>query len=332
MDSMEGINADIPIVDIYSGGIVPTCNGGIDPIDLIARIENLRISNGSGHTTSPATSSKAAKRPCLSNLPAKEDVYAHYNITQERHKANMCLLLQDFALKARHIARLTRNRAGGEIWPLVVEPAALQLSEIMNTHKIDWRNVPYREDYLEELDFYWRNTPETLLVGINGHKVIWEYVTGLARTWDHGRKYRSIRLENDAEDHYRKKCPSKNFHIVKSLRVPPIPTVIRRNQFIGVGDEGTACICPRPQARCHIRCVHTDHIEKFKYQRKKARMAANCSSRASQPTKPSRTSSSMNSITSLAGNPRKRAAAEMDADSMIGTPGDIPAAKKSKQG
>lgn len=53
---------------------------------------------------------------------------------------------------------------------------------------------------------------------------------------------------------------------------------------------------------------------------------------ASQPSNLIRASSSVNSTTSLAGKPRKRAAAQIDADTMIGTPGDLPAAKKSKQG
>ena len=47
--------------------------------------------------------------------------------------------------------------------------------------------------------------------------------------------------------------------------------------------------------------------------------------------KSSRVSASINPTT-LVGNPRKRTAAQIDADSIIGTPGDLPAAKKSKQG
>lgn len=53
---------------------------------------------------------------------------------------------------------------------------------------------------------------------------------------------------------------------------------------------------------------------------------------ASNHGKTSRASAPANSTTSLAGNPRKRAAAQMDADTIIGTPGDLPAAKKSKRG
>ena len=48
--------------------------------------------------------------------------------------------------------------------------------------------------------------------------------------------------------------------------------------------------------------------------------------------KASRTSASVKSTTLLAGNSRKRAAAQMDADTIIGTPGDPPAAKKNKRG
>ena len=42
----------------------------------------------------------------------------------------MCLLLQDYVLKARHVARLTRNRKSGEIWPTLIDPAALHRGSI----------------------------------------------------------------------------------------------------------------------------------------------------------------------------------------------------------
>lgn len=71
-------------------------------------------------------------------------------------------------------------------------------------------------------------------------------------------------------------------------------------------------------------------LKSTKEQLKEAQISLQ-TAQASQPTKPSRASSSVNSITSLAGKPRKRAAAQIDADTMIGTPGDLPAAKKSKQ-
>lgn len=53
---------------------------------------------------------------------------------------------------------------------------------------------------------------------------------------------------------------------------------------------------------------------------------------ASNQGRASHVFASVNSTTSLTGIPCKRAAAQMDADTMIGTPGDIPAAKKSKLG
>lgn len=52
---------------------------------------------------------------------------------------------------------------------------------------------------------------------------------------------------------------------------------------------------------------------------------------ASNYGKSNRASASVNSTTYLAENPRKRAAAQIDADTIIGTPGDLPAAKKSKR-
>ena len=53
---------------------------------------------------------------------------------------------------------------------------------------------------------------------------------------------------------------------------------------------------------------------------------------ASNHSRFSRPSTSAKSNISLAANPHKRAAAQIDADTIIGTPGDYPAAKKSKHG
>ena len=247
-------------------------NEDIDPIDkLIARIEHLQISKGSGHTTPIATSSKVEKRPWPINWPVKRDMYAHIKITKERHFENMCLLLQDFALKARHVARLTRNWEGGEIWPTVVEPAALELSEYMNMNGIDWRSVKYRPDYLSELDFLWRSWPDSLSAESDGHKLMWEYITGMARTWDRDRSKRNIRFQNDQEDYRRKKSPGKDYHIVKNLRVPTIAQAIRKNKFIGVGDDETACTYMRPSPLCQKSCAHKLILAKIrmKYLKKK---------------------------------------------------------------
>ena len=53
---------------------------------------------------------------------------------------------------------------------------------------------------------------------------------------------------------------------------------------------------------------------------------------ASNHSKSSRPSTSAKSNMSVAANPHKRAAAQIDADTIIGTPGDDPATKKSKHG
>lgn len=53
---------------------------------------------------------------------------------------------------------------------------------------------------------------------------------------------------------------------------------------------------------------------------------------SSNHSKPNRASASMNPETSLMGNPRKRGAAQIDVDSILGTPGELPATKKSKRG
>ena len=264
MDMIECNRADITM-----GGMN---NEDIDPIDrLAARIEYLQVSKGSGHTTPTATSSKVEKRPWPTNWPVKRDMYAHHKITRERHVENVCLLLQDFALKARHVARLTRNWEGGEIWPIVVEPAALELSETMNMKGIDWSIVKYHNNYLDELDYMWRNWSDVFSATSDGHKLIWEYVTGMARTWDHDRRKRNIRFQNDSEDHHRRKCPDKDYHIVKNLRVPTIAQAIRKNRYFGVGDDETACGFMRPSPLCQKSCAHKAILAYLK--KKKASMA-----------------------------------------------------------
>ena len=62
---------------------------------------------------------------------------------------------------------------------------------------------------------------------------------------------------------------------------------------------------------------------------------AQTSLQAAQPSNHSRSSrgsASTNPVTSLKGNPCKRGAMQMDADTMLGTPGDLTAGKKSKRG
>lgn len=58
---------------------------------------------------------------------------------------------------------------------------------------------------------------------------------------------------------------------------------------------------------------------------------ATLTAQASNHGKFNAASASVNSTTSLAGNPSKRAITQIDADTILGTPGDLPAAKKSKR-
>lgn len=53
---------------------------------------------------------------------------------------------------------------------------------------------------------------------------------------------------------------------------------------------------------------------------------------SSDHSKTSRAPASVNPETSLMGNPRKRGATQIDADTILGTPGELPATKKSKRG
>lgn len=100
-----------------------------------------------------------------------------------------------------------------------------------------------------------------------------EVLVGIARTWDRGRKASGVWFHNDEEEHRKKRCPGRNYHLVKNLRVPTIPQAIRTNKFIGVGDDETACICSRPSPQCHRRCVHREQIARIKYLKKKNREA-----------------------------------------------------------
>ena len=72
-------------------------------------------------------------------------------------------------------------------------------------------------------------------------------------------------------------------------------------------------------------------MKSTKEQLKEAQMSLQTTQSYNQG-KPGRLSASVNSTTSLIGNPRKRAATQMDADTILGTPGDLPAANNSKRG
>lgn len=65
----------------------------------------------------------------------------------ERYEENLCLLMQEFEIKARHEYVLT-----GE-WPKPeCEEAALRLSGRLDG--VEWRKVAFREGYMEELVGY----------------------------------------------------------------------------------------------------------------------------------------------------------------------------------
>ena len=68
-----------------------------------------------------------------------------------------------------------------------------------------------------------------------------------------------------------------------------------------------------------------------KEQLKEAQMSLHAAQSSNQ-SRSSRAPASINPVTSLMGNPCKRGAVQMDADTILGTPGDVPAAKKSKRG
>lgn len=62
----------------------------------------------------------------------------------ERYEENLCLLMQDFEIRARHEYVLTRE------WPKPeCEESALRLSARLDG--VEWRKVAYREGFMEEL-------------------------------------------------------------------------------------------------------------------------------------------------------------------------------------
>ena len=72
-------------------------------------------------------------------------------------------------------------------------------------------------------------------------------------------------------------------------------------------------------------------LKSTKEQLKEAQTALQAA-QSSNHSRSSRASASTNPATSLMGNPYKRGAMQMDADTILGTPGGLPVAKKSKRG
>ncbi len=93
----------------------------------------------------------------------------------ERYEENLCLLMQEFEIKARHEYVLT-----GE-WPKPeCEEAALRLSSRLEG--VEWRKLSWRPGYMEELDLLWRAKVK-FAKRDKVYQVVWEFVAGMARVW-----------------------------------------------------------------------------------------------------------------------------------------------------
>lgn len=193
--------------------------------ELIRSLEALTITKGNRHT--------AFKKEKVSpTLPIYKDVYKEWDTTKERYEENLCLLMQDFERKAQHIARLIKIKFGVEEWPeMEVEEAALQLSSALDG--VEWRKVVYRAGYAEEIDWVWRS--EQRYAKEHGEfKVLWEYVTGMARLWDKGR---------EGDPHIQRNSKGnggnqmKDSPYIMALSVPKVAHLTRKNRYIGVNED-----------------------------------------------------------------------------------------------
>ena len=179
------------------------------------------------------------------SLPIKQNVYVGMNITQERYIDNLCLLGVAWVRKVQHVARLTLNSSTGPVWPVDIEPLAVEFFKMLSQYRVDWASTPYRADYADEIDFVWREIPSWLPATHLEFIAIWEHVTGMARTW--GLNWHQNETKN-----------MKHFHVLAQHRVPNIAQYIRTNKFYRVGDDEAACERPQSLPRYRQECHHTE--------------------------------------------------------------------------
>ena len=225
---------------------------GIDPMDdLVASLRSFEISREFKAHIPPA-------------WPKKQDMYVGMNTSPERYLENLWLLGRAWVRKVKHVARLTLNSPDGPTWPTEVEPMALALFNFLKARRRPlhyWANVPNRADFADELDFVWRANPAWL--PRDHHEVfppLWEYLTGMARTWSHNRRSRFYTNKTSAARHH---------HVLAQQRVPTIAQYIRTNKFYQVGDDETSCERPQSSPRCRDKCHHSEYAHTLKKLKKK---------------------------------------------------------------
>ena len=195
----------------------------------------------------------------------------------QRYLENLYLLGMAWVRKVQHIARLTLNSPTGPVWPTYLEPTALKLFDFLAKCSIDGTRVREREraDFADEIDFLWRTNPQWLPANHTMYIPIWEYVTGMARTWgwnwhNEARK-RGAPEEVWRQEEYKPRTryhqnegSASQHHILSALRVPRIENYIRTNKFYRVGDDETACEQPESSPHCRDKCHHTESAHTLK--------------------------------------------------------------------
>ena len=236
---------------------------GTDPImeDLIARLARCKI----------RTDFEAYIPP---SWPIKQNMYVGMNTTQERYFENLHLLGKAWVRKVQHVARLTLNSPTGPTWPTEIEPLALKFFQHLSRFPVE--NIPDRADFADEIDYIWRINPEWLPEWNKKLVPLWEYVTGMARTWGWN-WHNEARKRGAPEEVWRQEdrhprtrfyqnesSKSRHHHIVAGLRVRTISQHIRTNKFYRVGDDETKCERPDSSPGCRIKCHHTEYARTLK--------------------------------------------------------------------
>ena len=242
---------------------------GTDPMyDLAASMRKLKIST-------------KFEAYIPSAWPIKQNMYVGMDTTWQRYLENMYLLGMAWVRKVQHIARLTLNSPTGPAWPTYIEPLALDLFDFLGRFSVEWTRVRARADFTDEIDFVWRVKPPWLPPIQMLYTPIWEYVTGMARTWgwnwhNEARKRGAPQEVWRREDrhprsryHQNTSSASKHHHVLATLRVPTIANYIRTNKFYRVGDDETACEQPESSPRCRDKCHHTEQARTLKKLKRK---------------------------------------------------------------
>lgn len=190
---------------LYSG--IPSATG-FGPVDRDGSIDKL---------TKSFAKLRIGKRERSVMEKARGEVRVSDGASLERYEENLCLLMQEFEIKARHEYVLT-----GE-WPKPeCEEAALRLSSRLEG--VEWRKVCWRPGYMEELDLLWRAKVDFVRRD-KVYQVVWEFVAGMARRWvsSADRHRHCYEFEHDGNDNRDK--------LKDALYLERAPSVRRENKY-----------------------------------------------------------------------------------------------------